>query len=420
MARLFFTGWEAGDTTAGGIGFAEGGGSTGAFSATVVSTSPHGGGFRLDVVTASAATAGQDFPAFTGATARDYFLRVYVRKTANPANALDLLILAQAGGSRIASARLNTNGTVTLIAADGTTVIGSASAALNNGQWYRVEFRAQVNTATTGVTELRIDGSTVTGTNVSNANLGTVAPGQVSVGWTITGVTSTATISFDDLAVNDGTGTQQNTWPGDGKIVHLDPTADSAIGTGWTKDNAVGAPMFGAVDAKPPLGIADTTAGDGTHQIRNATSNANSAYNPTLETYTAAGVGSADTLQCMAAVAITGAPSATSAKSGSMRILSNPVDPGLVSIGTFYQGAATAGTYKTGWIVKLGTIYDRSNANLAALTSANYGTAPTMSLNQVTASTRIAMCCLMYVRVEYLPGVAAEVIPNVVMAPLSH
>jgi hypothetical protein len=196
------------------------------------------------------------------------------------------------------------------------------------------------------------------------------------------------------------------------------PTGDNAVGTGWTlgTGTATGGNAFAAVDNAPPLGVADLTAGSDPKQIRNATANANSAYNANMTTYTAAGVGASDVLQCIQAFAVTGAPVATSAKTGSMRILSNPVDPGLVAFSnsTFYHGSTVAGTYPTGWRTQVGTIYDRSNANLAALTSANYGTAPVVSVNQVTSSTRIAMVTAVHMRVEYLPGTAP--VPELMMA----
>ncbi len=399
MARLYFTGFESGDTTGSTDGFAEGGTGGGNAQATIVTTTPHGGSYCLQCVTASSLTALMQFTPVTFTVGNNFYIRFFVRKSADPANAIELSRVLGA-----VSVRLNTNGTLSLLDSTGTQ-IGSASAALSSSTWYRVEYLCNIgSTSSTGATELRIDGNTVSGTNVSNANLGTTSQSNFSIGWSAATI-STATILFDDVAVNDTSGTAQNTWPGDGKIVHLWPTGDSAVGTGWTlgTGTAISSNGFAAVDNIPPVGVADLTAGSDTKQIRNATSNANSAYNASMTTYTAAGLASTDMIQCLQATAITGAPSATNAKSGSMRILSNPVDTGLVSFGTFYQGAAIAGTYPAGWTTKLGVIFDRSNSNLAALTSANYGTAPVMSMNQVTSSTRIAMVCDMSIRVEYSP-----------------
>src|SRR6266576_2199201 len=44
-------------------------------------------------------------------------------------------------------------------------------------------------------------------------------------------VAATYTAYIDDVALNDTTGANQNTWPGEGKVVLLVPTADSAKGT---------------------------------------------------------------------------------------------------------------------------------------------------------------------------------------------
>jgi hypothetical protein len=61
---------------------------------------------------------------------------------------------------------------------------------------------------------------------------------------------------FDDIAVNDDTGSAQNGFPGiDGKIIHLLPVSDSAVGADW-KGNTLTAFSPGAydcVDNRPPL-----------------------------------------------------------------------------------------------------------------------------------------------------------------------
>jgi hypothetical protein len=48
--------------------------------------------------------------------------------------------------------------------------------------------------------------------------------------------------------------------------------------------------------------------------------------------------------------------------------------------------------------------------------SVTLGTAPVMRITQVTASTRIAVVCAMFIYVDYTPAVAAAVIPDVGMA----
>ena len=39
---------------------------------------------------------------------------------------------------------------------------------------------------------------------------------------------------WDDIAVNEAVGTNQNTWPGEGAIIHLRPDADDGTNTAWT------------------------------------------------------------------------------------------------------------------------------------------------------------------------------------------
>jgi hypothetical protein len=89
---------------------------------------------------------------------------------------------------------------------------------LSTGQWYVVETSY---VPSTGVAVLRVNGQQVAA--------GTLETVTTSAGPQFCGApSSSCTIYFDDLAVNDSTGTAQNTWCGLGQVAFILPANDSA------------------------------------------------------------------------------------------------------------------------------------------------------------------------------------------------
>jgi hypothetical protein len=271
------------------------------------------------------------------------------------------------------------------------------SPSINDGNWHRVEFYTKPSaTQANRAWELRVDGATISSGTAQGVDSSNYAAISVAIG-------GSAVLNFDDLAVNDDQGASQNTWPGAGNVLLLLPTADSAVGTGWTlgTGTAISANSGStAVKNTPPISVADLTAGSDTKQIRNATSNANVNYDATMTTYTAAGVASGATVNVVVPVVATAAPLVTSAKAGTVGVVSNPAIANVAlgaggTAGAFWAGAA-AGTYPAGWKWSSGTITYAPTVTL--------GTAPVMRVTQVTASTRIAMVCFMGIYVDYTPA----------------
>ena len=86
--------------------------------------------------------------------------------------------------------------------------------------------------------------------NNSVASTTNIRVGHVQTG-TITNV------YVDDLAVNDDQGSDQNSWVGEGKVILLKPTADSAIGSGWEAPQTSGSDttdIYTAIDTTRPSG----------------------------------------------------------------------------------------------------------------------------------------------------------------------
>lgn len=412
MARLVTAGaeWGANDTS----GTPPDGLAVGTTTNTSIwNLSPRSGSRMYEAVGAAGVTAEQTW-SFTGATATSYFARAYIaipdvgQKLAPPAHVV-LMRFQTAAFTNLCSIRIvsrdgSNNLTVGVYEDAGGTQIGSTSATLTIGQYYRLELQVNIGTGSNDDTvEGHLEGVSLGST--TTANLGTTAPGLLRIGIS----TNPGTICgyvFDDVALNDSTGSSQTSWPGPGNVVLLIPTSDNAKGTGWTNDAAGTSNLFDAVNNEPPVGIADTTTGSGLHQLRNATSNANVNYDANLTTYSTAGIGSLDTVNVVVPIVATAAPVSTGAKQGTYGIASNPtiVNVALGSggiAGAFWSGTA-AGTYFIGWKWSFGTT--------TYAPSVTVGTAPVARITQVTSSTRIAMVCAMGLYVDYTPAVPESLI----------
>src|SRR5580765_1854633 len=174
---------------------------------------------------------------------------------------------------------------------------------LVTGVWYRLEVSVTftiiaATSVNVTINEARLNGValTIASGSLYNRTWTSATPQavySVAAGWN-NPPGANKVCYVDDVATNDSSGAQQNSWCGEGKIVLLKPTADNAIGTGWTDSGGATTGLWQSVDNTPPTGIADTTSSAG-HQIRNASSSS-SNYDATLTTYAAAGIGASDTI----------------------------------------------------------------------------------------------------------------------------
>lgn len=270
-----------------------------------------------------------------------------------------------------------------------TTAAGSdSSATLVTGQWYWIGIRG-VGGAFTGPF-VQVDGiDDLSGTQAP------VSDGEIQLGCPSSAAT-TLDAYYDDLIV-DSAG-----FIASSKVAMLVPTADSAVGAGWTLGSGGTSGLWDALNNEPPTAGADPGT---TVQIRNATANANTNYDATMTTYTVAGIGASDTILAVRPVVVTAAPVTTSAKAGTVGVVSNPAITNIAlaaggTAGAFWSGVAAA-AYPTGWKTSLGT--------LTASPSVALGTAPVMRITQVTSSTRIAMVGFMGINVAWTPGAGGAV-----------
>ncbi len=332
------------------------------------------------------------------------FIRGYINVDAFPTNTVTVM---QFFG--LLAAKMTSGGVLQFWNLTGTPAqIGSNSSALSTGTWYRVELSCLIAAGAADAGELRLDGTTVAST--SGISLSDTVSGEMEIGW-FQDTGSTTNMFIDDVALNDSTGGSQNTWPGAGNLVLLLPTADSAAGTGWVlgANGAEGGAGWDSVNNTPPQGVADLAAGADPKQIRNATAAANSNFDTTMQSYTAAGVPSGATVNVVDPLTLTGAPVVTSSKQGTVGVVSNPAITNIALAAGGVSGAFWSGAAATTYPSAVGWKWSHSTITYAP--SVTLGTAPVMRVTQVTSSTRIAMVCFMGIYVDYTPAVGGVAPP---------
>lgn len=160
------------------------------------------------------------------------YYRTYVLFDSFPASGVVNLVGfldSAATGTKRGSVAVTSTGTLRVLKTD-QTQLGSDSAALSTGRWYRIEISTDQSTSPGTIAARFVDCGTTgvdpggTGTSIATGN----DSGQNTVGCVAFGLYTTsnsAVAYFDDIAVNDSSGTNQTTYPGSGRVLHLKPNA---------------------------------------------------------------------------------------------------------------------------------------------------------------------------------------------------
>lgn len=229
MARLWSCGFESNSITAD----MEITSTAGTGTKEVQATTKRSGGYAFRAST-TANLANGTYQYRSGNTQEDVLYRAYVRITAAPSVQTHILGFRSSGSNRI-GIRLGTDMKLQLYNIEDSAQIGGDSPALSTGVWHRIE--VNINTVTLASTSCvaRLDGVTFATDTVSLAG----ALCQMVFGVIITN--ATLEIFFDDLAINDSSGSSQTNYPGEGRIIRLRPDAD-----GDTTDGTRGGSDTGA------------------------------------------------------------------------------------------------------------------------------------------------------------------------------
>lgn len=229
MARLWSTGYEMNSTAKDEELDYQGNSGPMAYSTTTVRS----GTYAMRAFNAGSGVDAASGHRFAAADSDGpYFMRTYMYIAALPTVA-NVFFELDSAGNPVGAMRLTTTGTIQLLSAYPTNAqVGSDSPALSLGRWYRIELMFDRRMGSSGaIMEAKIDGTTfaqgsglTAATGINGFELG------VKI---YTEADTTTDLYFDDSAVNDGLGSFQNSWCGDGSIVVLRPNA-AGNNSEWT------------------------------------------------------------------------------------------------------------------------------------------------------------------------------------------
>lgn len=291
MARLWSCGFELQSATA----LMEWDSTPGA-SAPVISTSTKRSGAASLRVNPTAQTRYIEHQLDASGTVKQTFHRFYLNIATLPSATTAVYAIGQSGFFPC-YIRLTTAGKIELYDGNNSAVVQTGATTLSTGVWYRVEVDHNDGASGTGTVTVYLNGvSECTGavsviSGFSRVRLGVYNPG------------TTADLYFDDVAVNDTSGSAQTGLPGEGSIVHLRPNASGDSNTWQT--SAGGAGSATNVAAEDEVTPDDAT----TYLKRIATTIKVDDYN--VDSSASAGIGSGDAITLVAVGVRGGAISAT-------------------------------------------------------------------------------------------------------------
>lgn len=208
-----------------------------------------------------------------------FYTRAYVYVASAGSAARTLICYRNASNAEKISIMLNSDQTLQLRNVEDSTDIGSPSNALSLNTWYRVELFIDTTTVSSTDCEARIDGVSFASSTSQN-----LATGVARVAFGSSALDTSYDVYMDDIAINDTSGTNQNSWPGEGSIIHLRPNADGD-NEDWT--NSSGTDGWGLVN--------EVTPDDATTHIRDTVLSATDDFN--IDTSSA--IASYDIINCL-------------------------------------------------------------------------------------------------------------------------
>lgn len=283
-----------------------------------------------------------------GVAERIYYCRLYFRIAGTAAAANAILSFVDSAAVQLARVLITTANRLRLD--DGTTQIGSDSVGvLAADTWYMVEL-AMMQSATPGIeyAEARLEGVSFAASSALTS--WTTNPIGVSLG---AGTSIGQTTFYDDLSVNDDQGADQNTWPGEGKIVLLEPISDAQVGA-WTGGAGGTSNLFEAVNNKPPVGTATETDTSQIESTDDSGDNSTDEYRATLTKYLDAGLSMNDLIKVLHPVINHGEDAAGGTKTGSFGLQANPSQ--TYTAFTYGDDVGALGTWPTNWRWTLGAV----------------------------------------------------------------
>jgi hypothetical protein len=373
-------------------------------SPVVVSSPVRSGAYAYQITMA----AGYFDGVFTGAKDVTYMARAWVNIANYPSSELSTghrLLAILTGATELDVVTLRSDGFLRL----GTTGTLLTASALALNTWYCLELSVSVASGTNVVTSVARLNATqfATRTNGTSTN----APNRVRWGGVSGTPTTASVVYFDDLALNDTTGSAQTSWPGvEGRVIHLLPKADAAAGTDWKLGTGTtpSANAYDAVNNKPPVGVSNGAAGSDAKQIRDSVASVTEPASDadfTMQTYVEAGMGASDEISLLRAIAVLSDTSSSVAVSAGLAITANP---SLAEDTVATLSTTLASTYPSGW--------DRVAGSIAYAPSVTQGSSPTLRLGKRSAVATVLLCCYAAIQVEYKTPATADLTGSAAIA----
>ena len=227
----------------------------------------------------SATTEGGTYAFASADVADDFYARAYVNFTTRPNANAKILVFQDNAGTDQASIRFdNSANTLELWNEEDGAQVGSDSVTvIATGTWYMIELKIDATTIGSTVLGARLDNVEFATNTVNHAN------GVKTLAWGAITTSTTSDSYWDDLAINQGKGATQNTYPGPGAVVAMQP---DAVGdnTAWAVSVSCAAVNYTCVDEVPPNDATDAVA----------TTTINQIEDNNLESATSAGIGAND------------------------------------------------------------------------------------------------------------------------------
>jgi hypothetical protein len=214
-----------------------------------------------------------------------YFFRFYFRADTLPSAANTVMELLSTAPAMVVRLFLNSDGTLQLGDEDGT--IGSPSAAVATGNF---EHRIEIEFNRTGSSGSHVLKARLNGVEFAAATNRALSTGVAifRLGGNLSAeAQTTGDWYFDDIAINDSTGGDQNSYPGPGRVIHLNPNA-SGDANAWL-DTA------GSAGTANNYTLVDETIPDTADFVQSVTLNAEDLYN-----FSASGIQATDRVNLVA------------------------------------------------------------------------------------------------------------------------
>lgn len=324
---------------------------------------------------------------FSTGTQDAMYARVYLYLVAYPST--DRIIFGFGlNGSYKACIRVRSTGALQLYNAEDNAQVGSDSSALSLNTWYRVEIKEDTTTLASTAVEALIDGTSFASGTID------ITAAHTNFRIAMTAADSTLDYIVDDIALNDATGSFQNSWPGEEEVIVLRPNGNGAF-SDWGGSDGNSTDNYLLVDEVPP---------SSTDYVEDNTSGQIDDYN--LEA-TPAAMESSDTINVVHVGVYAAVSDATGADpdivlrftAGGNTDESANLDCNSLT----YQGPAPLpadSNYKL-------TLYDMPGASTTAITKADLDSAQAGIRVSVT-DTHFARVAALWVMVGHKPGATAK------------